>query len=194
MPKISLSLALVVLAGCAGAPPVSTSRTAAPYAIEHVASRVTLSPADSARLQLGENGNADVVPLPVDRAWTGLVRSFPALGLEVTQTDPVGRALAGRRYRSRRPFGGRSFADLMSCGETAGIPNAARWDVTLQVATRLVPYGHDSTIVATWVLASAKPSGTAGDEADCVVNEKIAAIVAGTVAQQAAESPSGQSQ
>ena len=197
MPKLIASFAVLAgLAGCAssGSSSVASTRTTTPYDQGHVFQRVTLSPVDSARLQLGENGNAEIVPLSPDRAWAGLVRAFPALGLDVTQTDPVGHALAGKIMRSRRPFGGHTYADLMNCGETAGIPNAGRWDVTLQVATKLVPHGRDSTIVATWVLASAKPGGTAGDEADCAANEKIAGIVAGTVARQGAESPKGRSQ
>lgn len=159
------------------ASPISTGE----LSVSRVSPRVVLSAADSASLHLGENGNANVVALPLDRAWGGLVNAYRALELDVTQVDPAGRAIAGRRVRSRRPFGDKSFADLLDCGETAGIPNAARWDISMQVATKLVPRGRDSTIVATWVLASAKPSGTAGDEAECTANGGVAATIAAAV-------------
>lgn len=187
-----LGVVALAIGGCASNP--STTRDRTPYNIDpntgdvtvtRVSPRVVLSAADSASLQLGENGNASAVALPTDRAWAGLVEAFKALDLEVTQIDPVGHAIAGRRVRSRRPFGGESFAQLMDCGETAGIPNAARWEVTMQVATKLVPRGKDSTIVATWVLASAKPGATSGDATDCTVNERIAGIVASAVQQHA---------
>lgn len=197
MPKLIAPLALLAgLAACAssGSPSVANTRTTTPYDEGHVFQRVTLSSADSARVQLGENGHAELVPLSSDRAWAGLVRAFPALGLEVIQTDVVGHALAGKIMRSRRPFGGHSYAELMNCGETAGIPNAGRWDITMQVATKLVPHGRDSTIVASWVVASAKPGGTAGEESDCVANERIGTIVADMVNREGAESPKAPTQ
>lgn len=186
MIRTSVASALIALsaAGGCGGPPSSNGESTQ-YPQPRFAPHVALSSADSGALQLGEHGNANLVTLPVDRAWGALVNVYQALGVEVTQVDPAGHALAGRRLRSHRPFAGQPLATLISCGETAGIANASRWDINLQLATKLLPDGPDHTIVATWVLASGKPGATAGDEINCMPNDRIAAIVAGAVQQAA---------
>jgi hypothetical protein len=143
----------------------------------YVPAVVQLSASDSSAFHLGQNGSATVLPVPLGLAWAVLDSVYRGFDLEVTQVDPVGHAIAGKRDRSRRSFGGKSFGALLDCGETAGIPNASRFEITIQVATALRARGNDSTLVASWALATAKPSTTAGDLAPCVSNGEIPVMI-----------------
>lgn len=140
--------------------------------------RINVSAADSSAMDLAAGAGADVVPVPLARAWTALPRAYAALDVEVTQQDPTAYAIGGARLRAHGSFGGKSLMQLFDCGETAGVPNASRWDVTMQIGTKLRARGADSTIVATWALATAKPATTAGYDVDCTTKTGLPEIVA----------------
>lgn len=116
------------------------------------------------------------------KSWDVLPAVYQSLGITITKIDSVALVVRGQRLRSRQPFLGKQLSDLIDCGETTGIPNAMRYDITLQFLTQLHPQS-DSTMVSTQVLATAKASGTAGDAMRCAPNGRIATGIAEAIAR-----------
>lgn len=117
-----------------------------------------------------------------DRAWNILPQLYKSFGLSLTQIDAASRTVRGQRLRSRSYFLGHPLSDYFDCGTVAGVPNVGRYELDMELATRLAPAAGDSTLVQTAVSASAKPGGTAGDPFHCDANEKIAAGIAQALA------------
>ena len=132
------------------------------------------------RIETTDSPTTRSVATPLLLAWNALPAVYQALGLSITKIDTAQLVVRGQRLRSRQPFAGKQLGDLLNCGETAGIPNTLRYDVTMQLATQLRPAG-DSTEVVTQVIATAKASGTAGDPVRCSSNGRIATGVADAV-------------
>lgn len=120
------------------------------------------------------------VALAPDSAWRALPAVYRALGLSITRYDEATRTIGGERLRSRRSFGGKTLVQLLDCGDTGGMPNASRFDVSMSVATTVGGSGTDATL-ATRVQASAAPSTTAGHPTRCTANGRIATIIADAV-------------
>ena len=129
------------------------------------------------RVETDDSPTTRTIPLSLASAWAALPTVYSSLGLSITQVDTTSLIVRGVRARSRQPFVGKQLSELLDCGETAGIPNTMRYDVTMQVATQLRP-DSSGTAVVTQVLATAKASGTAGDPVRCGSNGRIATGIA----------------
>lgn len=114
---------------------------------------------------------------PLDQAWRALPAIYKSWGFELSRYDSTTHQISGQRVRSRGPIGGKALTSYLECGETAGIPNAMRWDITLQISTAVVAHAGGSDVI-TQVTAIAKPSGFGGDAVHCTANEGIAAAIA----------------
>jgi hypothetical protein len=122
------------------------------------------------------------IEAPVTSTWQYLPIAYSKLGLRITKYDSTTHVIAGERDRSHSDFGGKPLTSLLQCGDVAGIPNATRYDITIQVTTAL--RGSDKgSAVASVASASAKANGVAGDVAPCVANSGIGDQVAVAVAQ-----------
>ncbi len=103
---------------------------------------------------------------------------YKQLGLTLTQYDTTNHIITGERLRSRHDFGGKSLPDLVDCGETAGIPNAMRYDVNLRVTSQVLPAENATTTIRTQADAMAKADATSGDLISCQAKDAIADVVA----------------
>ena len=122
------------------------------------------------------------IAAPATSTWQYLPIAYSKLGLRITKYDSTSHVIAGERDRSHSDFGGKPLTSLLECGDVAGIPNASRYDITIQVTTALRGTGTTSA-VASVASASAKANATSGDVAPCVVNSGIGDQVAAAVAQ-----------
>jgi hypothetical protein len=125
--------------------------------------------------------------LPPDRVYTLLSGVFQGLGLTVIKLDPTTRAITGELVRSRRPFGGKPFVQLLDCGETAGVPIAGRYDINLTVMSKVNAVA-DGSAMDTEVEAMATPNTTQGNQVRCRPNERISQIIAQRIRDAAANS------
>lgn len=122
------------------------------------------------------------IAAPATSTWQYLPIAYSKLGLRITKYDSTTHVIAGERDRSHADFGGKPLTSLIECGDVAGIPNASRYDVTIQVTTAL--QGTDkSSSVASVASAAAKANGVSGDVAPCVANSGIGDRVAAAVAE-----------
>ncbi|HXF25593.1 MAG TPA: hypothetical protein VN602_13785 [Gemmatimonadaceae bacterium] len=122
------------------------------------------------------------IEAPATTTWQYLPIAYSKLGLRITKYDSTTHVIAGERDRSHSDFGGKPLTSLIECGDVAGIPNASRFDVTIQVTSALRG-SEKSSAVASVASASAKANGTSGDPAPCTVNAGIGNQVAAAVAQ-----------
>ena len=126
------------------------------------------------------------VAAPFSTTWQYLPIAYSRLGLAITKYDSVSHIIEGERLRSRADFGGKSLVQLLDCGEVAGVPNASRYDVTIQVRTGL--RGTDKTSrIANVVYATAKASGVSVDPVPCAVNQGISDRITAAVTSAIAE-------
>jgi hypothetical protein len=121
----------------------------------------------------GAMASMQVVHAPVDRVWGALPGVYKDLGLELTESSTASHALSGQRVRTRGTFAGVQFSQFIDCGETAGIPNALRYEINLTVSTSLRA-ATDSTLVSTTVSATGKPGEFSGQAVPCAANGEIA--------------------
>jgi hypothetical protein len=124
--------------------------------------------------------SSQTVAMSIERAWRALPIAYESLGFQIIQLQEASRTIAGQRLRARGTFAGERFSRLLNCGETAGLPNADRYDVSLTVVTSLEQAG-EGTLVSTDVQAVATPNTTAGAQVRCVANARIGEIVAARV-------------
>jgi len=124
------------------------------------------------------------VPGSVSHTWQSLPVAFHKLGLTITRYDSTAYIIEGERLRSRADFGGKQLTSLLDCGDVAGMPNATRFDVNIQVRTALRGSATASS-VASAVVASAKPSDVSGVLMPCVVNSSAADRVAVAITEAA---------
>lgn len=122
------------------------------------------------------------IEAPTTSTWQYLPVAYSKLGLRITKYDSTAHVIVGERDRSHSAFGGTPLTSLMDCGDVAGIPNASRYDVTIQVTTAMRGSGTSSAI-ASVASASAKPNATSGDVAPCVTKSGFGDRVAAAVAQ-----------
>lgn len=101
--------------------------------------------------------------------WRALPAAYKRLGLTVTRYDSVAYIIEGERLHSHAAFGGKPLTAIMDCGEVEGMPNAARFDITIQARTTLRGSAANSS-VASSVIALAKPDGVAGVYSPCAIN------------------------
>lgn len=124
------------------------------------------------------------ITAPATSTWQYLPIAYSKLGLRITKYDSTTHVIVGERDRSHDDFGGKPLTSLIDCGEVAGIPNASRFEVTIQVTTALKGTATSSS-VASVASASAKANGVSSDVAPCSVNAGIGDRVAAAVAEAA---------
>src|SRR6267143_4445355 len=142
-----LTLALLC-AGCAAAgPPVAT-------------------PSPETKMRVTDRGyevdvyhqsvvDARPVEAPVSRVWAVLGSVYAELGIQLSVSD-AGRVELGNAGFRARPIDGKRLSTYLNCGSGVTGDHADDYEVTMKVVTRLIPYGKDSSVVATLVDASAK--------------------------------------
>jgi hypothetical protein len=108
-----------------------------------------------------------------DRAWSFLPEVFRGFGLDIATIDPATHTVDGQKVRARGQFAGSMYSRYLDCGDTRGVPNANRYEITMHVVTRLAPAG-DKTLVATTVVAEGRFTETGGTAVPCAANNEIA--------------------
>ena len=109
----------------------------------------------------------------ITSTWRALPVAYKQLGLTITRYDSVAYIIEGERLHSHAPFGGTALTTVMDCGEVEGMPNAARFDITIGARTVLKGNATSSS-VASSVIASAKPDGVAGVYSPCAIKASAA--------------------
>ena len=155
--------ALLTLPGCA------TARSADPDLEPPPTRGVVTSPAQGAHVEINpsDGGSEHVLPHGAAQLWKALPGVYDRLGFKVSQLDAARRTLGARRAPSGRPIAGQEITALMNCGSGLGGNNAARYDVTIDLLTRLTPRG-DSTLVKLQVVGTARSTMNAGDPVGCL--------------------------
>ena len=120
--------------------------------------------------------------------WQALPIAYKRLGLTITRYDSVAHIIEGERLHSHAPLGGQELTTMMDCGEVEGMPNAARFDITIQTRTILQGNATRSS-VASVVIAAAKPDGVSGVYSPCAIKaaaaRRVNAAVVDAVAMNA---------
>lgn len=183
MLKHSLPLLLLV-AACAPAPTPENPAPATRREQIQIGSDI-LPTSNTREITVAEETYAHTIDQPYDRAWAALSFVFQDLGLTLTGMNPASGTIQGEIVRTRRPFGGKSLAGLLRCGETAAGPNAARYDITMTIVTRVTRKSDAASDVATVVDAVALPNATMGNSVRCVPTPAIAKLIADRVQEAA---------
>src|SRR4051812_7621295 len=112
-------------------------------------------------------GRADL-QAPLDKVWSALPAAYASLSIPLTVNEPANRVIGAERMRTHHYLGDLRLSKLLDCGETAGIPNADTYDVSLSMLTQLQSNAAGGTTVTTRVDAAAKPGSTSGQYSSCV--------------------------
>jgi len=178
--KSSAMMGVLLLLGCASAGTGSSADVGQPADIKQVqlpGSNIDFMPNSPTPLAW------HAVTAPTSTTWQYLPIAYSKLGLRITKYDSTTHVIAGERDRSHADFGKKPLTSLLDCGDIAGIPNASRADVTIQVTTGLRGTGTTSAI-ASVSSATSKANGVSGDASPCAVKgDGIGAQVAAVLQQ-----------
>lgn len=174
---------LLAAAGCAGA---SSSAAERPAPVRDHVQVGDWRGGIAREVHLTDETVRRSIPIAGDRALALLPAVFQDLGLAIKVVDPQAKLVRGELTRSRRPFGGRMYSQLLDCGSTAAGPNAARYAINLTVQSQVLAVSDSGTELGTVVQAVAIPDATGGNPVRCVPNDVIAEIVSERLAKAAA--------
>jgi len=121
------------------------------------------------------------IAAPVDRVWRTLPRVYDALGIVGTGADEEAKVFGIVDFRPRR-LDGRALSTFVNCGMgITAIPKADEYDVTMSVLTHVEPGAEGETLLATSVVASAKPRVESGNSVYCDSQGALEARIADLV-------------
>jgi len=158
----TLPLAVLVLAGCASAPPGS----ALPGRDE--TARVTDAGGNALRIRPGDGAARTTLVIPLDAIWRVLPAVYDSLGIPANLLDPAIHVFGNSGFTLTKRLGKTSLTQYIDCGKTQGFPSAETYEIYLAVVTQLQP-GPESgtTVLATSVDASGRPMTFRGDPTRC---------------------------
>ena len=160
-------LGILTLSACAASAPRIATETPMP-------DNVSGAQTSTARVYNPDVARPDSLHLQMelDQAWSRLPDVFRGLGLAIAVIDPATHTIDGQKVRARGQFAGNMYSYYLDCGDTRGVPNANRYEITMHVVTRLAPAGG-RTLVATSVVAEARFTETGGTAVPCAANNEI---------------------
>ena len=148
----AFTLLSVLLAACASQRAQSPDSGTTQRTVRVVGTEGTLSMATVAT----PNSAVAALDAPPDRVWALLPAVYQELGLDFTTLDPSRRLIGNDGLVVRRKLKDVPLTRYLNCGGGQEGPNAARYDVTMSIFTRLSPTSEGGTSVATMVGALAR--------------------------------------
>jgi len=173
--------AMVSACGSSGAQPASSPVPAAsPFHIEGA-----IRGLGTTRILNEPRAVRRTIGAPVDQVWRTLPGVYDALGIVGAGADEEAKVFGIVDFRPRR-LDGRALSTYVNCGMgITAIPKADEYDVTMSVLTHVKPGAEGETVLATSVLASAKPRIESGNAVYCdsqgALEARIAALVLRTL-------------
>jgi hypothetical protein len=154
---------IVSACGTSGARPAPAPvPAAAPFHIEGAIRGV-----GTARILNEPRAVRRTIAAPVDYVWRTLPGVYDALGIVDAGADEEAKVFGIVDFRPRR-LDGRALSVYVNCGMgITAIPKADEYDVTMSVLTQVKPGGEGETVLATSVVASAKPRIESGNSVYC---------------------------
>ena len=137
-------------------------------------------------------GAVKTIDAPIERAWAALPAAYAAVGVDYTTLDKRQWVIGNDALKVRRRLGGVALTRFLNCGGTDGNPNAATYEVTLSVFTRLVPAGTGETTVSTSVQGTARSLSFNTGAVNCASTRGLEDRIAGALALEAAKLESKQ--
>lgn len=161
---------LALFASCTGSPPAGPSPQRTTTTISAGTSTGSISQAT------GDIGTRVTFSQPADQVWLATQVAYASLGIDAGIMEPQGWVYGTRRLVASR-VGGERASRLVNCGTGAfGAPAADSYAVSFTVASSVEPRATGTQVV-TWMAATARPRGTAGDAVQCTSRGRLEAMI-----------------
>lgn len=168
-------IALGLSAGC-GAKPRAIENSPGPR--PGVTSRST-----GAEIVLERDTYVDeaVIEASVEDAWRALPVAWADATLPVSSANNATHTLQSGTVRTRDKIVGKPLSDFFDCGYTMAGPRVLLWQVSMEVASAIVPDPKGSRI-GTRVTATARPrDGSSTSPVNCTSRGELERIIAGNL-------------
>jgi len=124
----------------------------------------------------------DVVPGSVADVWRVLPVAWGDAQVPVNSANTAQRTLRSGSFKAPSRIVGKSLSDFFDCGYSISGPRVTLWEVTVDVASAVLPDSAGMSRVATMVNASARPrDGSSTGSVACTSRGELERIIVGNV-------------
>lgn len=138
------------------------------------------------RLAREDRVNEEHVQANMDSVFARTRAIYRALGVPVHAESRRDGIVESANFTAPREFLDEPLARLLDCGQSMAGPRVTLWSVTMQLTTGMRPHPESGTLLATRVVATARPrDGTSTPPVPCNSTGRLERALASRIAPRA---------